>query len=257
MEKRGNLTERRDASHILGISVMQAALASSPGRPITSEESISDVMSVVNGMNNLRIKTQHGNRSTDQAAEREICDCFETRELLSKGATTKAVQINRAHRDSPCSAVGRVAARVGQMTTTNPDTGRKISIASLAEPVAPVTDRRSSDARKGLLTFNMDGTVDRRCAAVRAGHVIVTKSGHVDGRSSSARRGGVFSRPSVANTSPSVRNVSSSSTTASRTVTSSSCGSTSTAPSGGSQGKYVRGYTRANGTHVEGYYRKN
>lgn len=204
MQKEG---ERRtegdtDAAHHLGIKLFQDTLKSLPGRPVTNEETKRDIMEGLNGFNNLRIKSAHGNRSTDCRRENEISGKVATNELLSRDASVKAIQIVRNLEDAEHSTTQRVVEKIGDMRTINPETGRPISIASLAAPVAPLTDKRSSAVQSGDLKFRLDGKVDQRSSAVKDGTILVRNDGHVDQRSKGVRNGAVSQKPSACSTLP-------------------------------------------------------
>ena len=93
--KFGSVEEGKDASHIVGFGFISGISEHTRGRPL-SEANLEGATRAMNADSNVRIKTQHGNRSEDERHDAAIVHAY-TEHIPLKGAANidRAVHIQQ------------------------------------------------------------------------------------------------------------------------------------------------------------------
>ena len=138
--KHGSKADGTDGAHMLSHRVAAGILQQSPGRgghgtgTGTSGKAISRA---INTDANIRIKTQHGNRTLDDRRDKRIVVAHASGASLKEKTTAdRAVQAYKgasaAGAASGSGAVNQIAAALGALTFNNGKPGRPKSVKSMA-----------------------------------------------------------------------------------------------------------------------------
>jgi hypothetical protein len=278
--KKGNNDDGTDAAHLLGFALAQSLHDNSVGRPITNENTMAALVGALNDDNNLRIKSQEGNRSIDKKNENDLIQCIENKEsITSKDTAEFAAKAYKANKDSDNAQMECLVEKLGNMTFNDGSVGRPITIKSLAKDEPSNINQSSKNIKNNNTMLNKDGTVDKRCRDYKQGLTITKNDGTISASSKTVRNGDIILKSSSksnestkstpmtkpTNNTPPTPTKSSSNSNGSSYSSSSYSNSNSggksysssspSSSSSSSSGTYVSGYTRTNGTYVSGYMR--
>ena len=152
IKKRGSAARGTDAAHKGSHRVVDNILKRTRGRgghgtgKNTSSEAISRAL---NDDVNLRIKTQHGNRTRDERRDKRINEAYNKGTSLTEHTTAmRAVQAHKgtqaAADKSGNRAVAQVAHELGKMTYKDGKPGRPKTIKSMAKSQQKKSDKGKS-----------------------------------------------------------------------------------------------------------------
>lgn len=121
MEKKGNQAERTDSAHILGYGVANTILTHQRGPPL-GDQGREDFIRSMNSSGKLRIKSDSGNRITDERNDAKISHAIVHKTpITSQAVAHPAVQAYEASKNISVSSVQET---LGNMKVLNPETNR-------------------------------------------------------------------------------------------------------------------------------------
>jgi hypothetical protein len=120
LEKSGSRADGTDAAHLFGWGMMNVIETNSAGRA-QSDAARRQLRDELNAAENLRIKTDYGNRSRDEWRDGRIADAYVNGGAIMEQTT--AARAYQAYQGASTLSNQKYAQEMGNMRVFNPQTG--------------------------------------------------------------------------------------------------------------------------------------
>jgi hypothetical protein len=152
MGKKGSLADGTDAAHKLSWGLMNAVVTHTPGRPF-GEEKRAAIAREMNSSDNLRIKSDYGNKTLDERRDARIAEAYVSGGSLRGGTTVERAYQILLDTDvaARVAALAQVVRRGGSVPANVTSVGARTALVAGSEPAADVGARPSTRSRRPWL----------------------------------------------------------------------------------------------------------